>query len=496
MVKVKANDIDEGSNAQIKYRISSLTKPEFIRLFTLDPITGWIHVQWEVDYEIHKKIILTIEANDGGSLPRSTTCIVEITVLDENDHSPELHFEPAHLTNYALVPENEKPGRLVAVFTAQDKDSGDNGRVSCRLAETRKWTFDTQNKEKLESLLLNPTEILFSLQQMHMPFSIIYKLTTASSFDREFISKITVWITCSDYGIPPRNSTGSVAVRISDVNDEPPIFSQTHYYFNINENTEIGTIINKINATDPDEGTASACECTPMVEKKRGFLRRDFECDEMARSKTILKGTYPATKLVSLYKTKYSSRQSNADKYPPSVNSDCVSPVDMYMSNHMSQKNRKNGENAKLTFWLSGQNANYFDVNKVTGYLTVQKLLDRELINELRFQIHAADNGMPSLNSSADITIIIQDVNDNPPSILNKIEFYILENHTASLAIGKITAYDADIGRNAEITFTLIQCIAYGLNTFNSSDSIVHESYENYLSNKKNFSQSLEIMYT
>ncbi|CAI2725538.1 unnamed protein product [Schistosoma spindalis] len=407
VIQVKANDIDEGSNAQIKYRISSLTKPEFIRLFTLDPITGWIHVQWEVDYEIHKKIILTVEANDGGSLPRSTTCIVEITVLDENDHSPELHFEPAHLTNYALVPENEKPGRLVAVFTAQDKDSGDNGRVSCRLAETRKWTFDTQNKEKLESLLLNPTEILFSLQQMHMPFSIIYKLTTASSFDREFISKITVWITCSDYGIPPRNSTGSVAVRISDVNDEPPIFSQTHYYFNINENTEIGTIINKINATDPDEG-----------------------------------------------------------------------------------------ENAKLTFWLSGQNANYFDVNKATGYLTVQKLLDREMINELRFQIHAADNGMPSLNSSADITITIQDVNDNPPSILNKIEFYILENHTASLAIGKITAYDADIGRNAEITFTLIQCIAYGLKSFNSSDSIVHESYENYLSNKKNFSQSLEIMYT
>ncbi|CAH8490632.1 unnamed protein product [Schistosoma rodhaini] len=407
VIQVKATDIDEGSNAQIKYRISSLTKPEFIRLFTLDPITGWIHVQWEVDYEIHKKIILTVEASDGGSLPRSTTCIVEITVLDENDHSPEIYFEPAHLTNYALVPENEKPGRLVAVFTAQDKDSGDNGRVSCRLAETRKWTFDTQNKEKLENLLLNPTEILFSLQQMHMPFSIIYKLTTASSFDREFISKITVWITCSDYGIPPRNSTGSVIVRISDVNDELPIFSQSHYYFNINENTEIGTIINKINATDPDEG-----------------------------------------------------------------------------------------ENSKLTFWLSGQNANYFDINKVTGYITVQKLLDREMINELRFRIHVADNGIPSLNSSADVTITIQDVNDNPPSILNKIEFYVLENHTASLAIGKITAHDADIGRNAEITFTLIQCIAYGLKSFNNSDSIVHESYENYLSSKKNFSQSLEIMYT
>ncbi|KAK4473571.1 hypothetical protein MN116_002927, partial [Schistosoma mekongi] len=407
IIQVKASDIDEGSNAQIKYRISSLTKPEFIRLFTLDPITGWIHVQWEVDYEIYKKIILTVEANDGGSLPRSTTCIVEITVLDENDHSPELHFEPAHLTNYAIVPENEKPGRLVAVFTAQDKDSGDNGRVSCRLAETRKWTFDTQNKEKLESLLLNPTEVLFNLQQMHMPFSIIYKLTTAYSFDREFISKITVWITCSDYGIPPRNSTGSVAVRISDVNDEPPLFSQTHYYFNVNENTEIGTIINKINATDPDEG-----------------------------------------------------------------------------------------ENAKLTFWLSGLNADYFDINKATGYLTVQKLIDRETINELHFRIHAEDNGMPSLNSTTDVTITIQDVNDNPPSIMSKIEFYVLENHTASLAIGKITAHDADIGRNAEITFTLIQCTAYELKNMNSTDSIFHEPYQNHLNIRKNLSQSLEVMYT
>lgn len=80
-----------------------------------------------------------------------------------------------------------------------------------------------------------------------------------------------------------------------------------------------------------------------MVEKKPVFLRRDFKCDEIARPKTILKRTYPATKLVSLYKTKCSLRQSNADKYPPSVNSDYVLPVDTYMSNHVSQKNRKNG---------------------------------------------------------------------------------------------------------------------------------------------------------
>ncbi|VDQ17549.1 unnamed protein product [Trichobilharzia regenti] len=88
-------------------------------------------------------------------------------------------------------------------------------------------------------------------------------------------------------------------------------------------------------------------------------------------------------------------------------------------------------DNAKLTYWLSGQNADFIEVNKITGHLSTQKALDREMLHELRFHVHAADSGLPSLNATADVTITIQDVNDNPPSILDKIEFYVLENHTA-----------------------------------------------------------------
>ncbi|TPP61202.1 Protocadherin alpha-C2 [Fasciola gigantica] len=173
VIQVVASDADEGLNGRIKYRFSSLTKPDFMRLFTLDSVTGWIHVQWEIDYEVHKKIILTVEAVDSGTPPRASTCIIEVHVLDENDHSPEMRFEPAHLTNYALVPENEKPGRLVAVFTVTDQDSGENGRVACQLTEPHKWRFDTTDQVRVDSMLADPMQSLFKLQQMHVPFSVM-----------------------------------------------------------------------------------------------------------------------------------------------------------------------------------------------------------------------------------------------------------------------------------------------------------------------------------
>lgn len=110
---------------------------------------------------------------DSGTPPRASTCIVEIHVLDENDHAPEIRFEPAHLTNYALVPENEKPGRLVAVFTATDQDSGENGRVTCQLTEPQKWRFDTTDQIRVDSVLSDPMQSMFKLQQMHVPFSVM-----------------------------------------------------------------------------------------------------------------------------------------------------------------------------------------------------------------------------------------------------------------------------------------------------------------------------------
>ena len=70
-------------------------------------------------------------ALDGGEPPRQSTCLINLMIVDVNDNAPKLLFEPASLTNFALVPENEIAGRIVAVFTVVDEDSGINGESVC-----------------------------------------------------------------------------------------------------------------------------------------------------------------------------------------------------------------------------------------------------------------------------------------------------------------------------------------------------------------------------
>ncbi|KER20655.1 hypothetical protein T265_10845 [Opisthorchis viverrini] len=670
VVQVTALDDDEGVNGRIKYRFSPLTKPEFMRMFKLDAVTGWIRVQWEVDYELYKKIILTVEAVDSGQLPRASTCVVEIVVLDENDHAPEIRFEPAFVTNYALVPENENPaGRLVAVFTVTDRDAGENGRVACQLAEPSRWHFQSPDPKIIKALIsADPPNAFFKLQHMQVPFSVIqtcgtsfvgqfkfrgrtsflwmqscgsssripitsaidssldrtsrdplrgtrymmvsakcaaialepsffplplrdtglcshilsdkclvvrptfdarhdhtneytqklaaergnlsfkqnlmvglelklkhrlaakgrtsffwmqscgsssripiasaidssldrtsrgpfrgtrymmvsakcaaialepgffplplrdtglcsrilsdkclvvrptydarhehtngytqklvvergnlsfkqnlivglelklkhrlaakyvcsllsvlferhsdaftpfvhqrYKLTTAAVFDREAISQITVLIVCSDYGQPPRNTSGAVAVRITDMNDVEPKFPRERFYMNVREDVLVGSILFTVNATDFDEG-----------------------------------------------------------------------------------------RNAKLTYWLSGPDMDYFAVNENNGEISVRRPMDRELKSSLHCRIHAVDQGTPPLNSSADVLVSVTDVNDNPPVITERVEFEIKENHAASAPIGQLTASDRDAGRNAEVSFSLVQCLAHPLEVMTSSSN-------------------------
>ncbi|VEL29699.1 unnamed protein product [Protopolystoma xenopodis] len=53
---VHATDVDVGANAQVEYRFSLLTKSEYRRLFSIEPSTGWIRVQWEIDYETYRTV--------------------------------------------------------------------------------------------------------------------------------------------------------------------------------------------------------------------------------------------------------------------------------------------------------------------------------------------------------------------------------------------------------------------------------------------------------
>lgn len=71
-------------------------------------------------------------------------------------------------------------------------------------------------------------------------------------------------------------------------------------------------------------------------------------------------------------------------------------------------------------------------------------------------KVTATDNGIPALHSTVDVYVEILDYNDNPPNFTEEdYKFFVPENVSAGYEVYQINATDADIGPNANITFSI-----------------------------------------
>lgn len=90
------------------------------------------------------------------------------------------------------------------------------------------------------------------------------------------------------------------------------------------------------------------------------------------------------------------------------------------------------------------------------GYMYVKKTLDREEHDYYSLTVMCSDNGTPPRSSTVPVIIHVIDENDNAPQFTNStFTFSIAENEPIDSFVGKLTAIDLDIGRNAELIYTL-----------------------------------------
>ncbi|NWT05903.1 PCDBH protein, partial [Mionectes macconnelli] len=222
VVRAVAADPDEGSYGELRYSFAQ-TSERSRQLFQLNPATGEIRVAGNLDFEEAKTHKMVVKATDGGGL--SAHCKVEIEVLDMNDNAPEIAL--TSLT--ASVPEDAPPRTVVALFNVRDRDSGDNGRTECSIDGDLPFS-------------LTPT------------FDNYYELRTAAALDRESTAQYNITITATDWGTTRLSSRENMLVQLSDVNDNPPEFTQEIYTMSVTENNSPMLRIGSMNATDADAG--------------------------------------------------------------------------------------------------------------------------------------------------------------------------------------------------------------------------------------------------
>ncbi|OXB51719.1 hypothetical protein ASZ78_007575, partial [Callipepla squamata] len=129
----------------------------------------------------------------------------------------------------ASVPEDAPPRTVVAVLSVRDRDSGDNGRTECAVAG----------------------DVPFILTAA---FAEHYELRTSAALDRETTAEYNVSVVATDWGRARLSARESVLVRIGDVNDNAPRFTQALYSMWVSENDAASVRIGSVKATDADAG--------------------------------------------------------------------------------------------------------------------------------------------------------------------------------------------------------------------------------------------------
>ncbi|KAM9373542.1 LOW QUALITY PROTEIN: uncharacterized protein LRP34_007153 [Phaethornis superciliosus] len=222
LLTLTATDADDGQYGLVKYSFKTITgKPS--KIFQLDSVTGAITLLQSLDFEERDFYELEVQALDGGGL--FDTAKVSITVTDVNDNAPDLIVS----STLSEISEDAPSGTVVALLHVQDRDSGANGQVRCSLEGSVPF--------RLEKSLDN-----------------YYRVETSRELDREKVSEYNVTVRAGDGGSPALWSSAVLALRVLDVNDNAPVFSEERYSARVSENNAAGALVLRVRASDADWG--------------------------------------------------------------------------------------------------------------------------------------------------------------------------------------------------------------------------------------------------
>lgn len=234
--QVTATDLDLGQNGQIRYYIPHSETS----LFEVDSVTGVVRSTTVFDREKMEKISTVILAVDLGNPANTGTAELVVTIDDVNDETPKFTE-----TEFIFkISENLQTGKIVGRLTATDMDSGDNAKI----------VFSAYPPTP-------PT----------MPFVVFPDgvIKADRELDREDKSQYDFIVIASDLGFPSLNSSARVKITVTDQNDNAPVISWPSKINNsvyIGVKKETGSVITRVKAHDPDEGTNS--ELTYYIESR------------------------------------------------------------------------------------------------------------------------------------------------------------------------------------------------------------------------------------
>ncbi|XP_037403065.1 protocadherin beta-16-like isoform X36 [Pygocentrus nattereri] len=402
---VSAADADEGVNGEVSYSFAQASK-EARNLFGITWETGEITTLHKLDYERETRYQLNVEAKDKGGL--ADTCKVIIDVVDVNDNPPTIQLMSFSNT----IAENSPVGTTVAVINVEDADSGQNGVVQCKINEHIPF--------KIESSLTD-----------------YYALVTDEILDRENIAEYNITILVSDQGSPALHSNKTLTVKISDVNDNAPVFGSDQFRTFITENNSPGVALLTVKAGDADWGPNARLSyfledsdvmghpvsSLVSINSDSGVIHavRSFDYEQMKSltfNVTARDGGSPPLSSEVMVTIIVQDQNDNAPQvlYPVQTGGSVVAEIvprsaDVgYLVTKVVAVDVDSGQNAWLSYKLQkATDRALFEVGPQNGEIrTVRQVTDKDAVKQ-KLTVVVEDNGQPSRSAVVNINVAVAD---------------------------------------------------------------------------------------
>uniref|UniRef100_A0A2K6QA51 Protocadherin Fat 2 n=1 Tax=Rhinopithecus roxellana TaxID=61622 RepID=A0A2K6QA51_RHIRO len=429
------------------YSLVRGTTPESNKdgIFSLDPDTGVIKVRKPMDHESTKLYQIDVMAHCLQNSDVVSLVSVNIQVGDVNDNRPVFEADPYK----AVLTENMPVGTSVIQVTAIDKDTGRDGQVSYRLSA-------------------DPGS------NVHELFAIDSEsgwITTLQELDCETCQTYHFHVVAYDHGQTIQlSSQALVQVSITDENDNAPRFASEEYRGSVVENSEPGKLVVTLKTLDADiseqnrQVTCYITEGDPLGQfgisqvgdewriSSRKTLDREHTAKYLLRI-TASDGKFQASVTVEIFvlDVNDNSPQCSQLLYTGKVHED-VFPGHFILK--VSATDLDTDTNAQITYSLHGPGAHEFKLDPHTGELTTLTALDRERKDVFNLVAKATDGGGRSCQ--ADITLHVEDVNDNAPRFFpSHCTVAVFDNTTVKTPVAVVFARDPDQGANAQVVYSL-----------------------------------------
>uniref|UniRef100_A0A8C1QR49 Protocadherin-15 n=1 Tax=Cyprinus carpio TaxID=7962 RepID=A0A8C1QR49_CYPCA len=431
----------------------------YAEFFSLNRSTAELRLLKPVDRELYQRFNLVIKAEQDNGHPLPAYADLQIEILDENNQAP--YFQRSSYQGF--ISESASVGTTI---------SG-NANLTAPLGII---------------VLDNDIEEVRSSHE-HEKYQDIFKMLLHSFC----IYIIYVWILCIFTYLHLVASDGvqqsrpvMVDILVIDANDNTPTFSQVSYSVEIFTNMLPGETVLLLTAQDADAGLNGLITYAILAGDQGVFIinNRTGRITLAAGVTLTIGRSYALTVRASDNAPDTERRSSITTVYievlPPNNQSPPRFPLQTY-NLEISEAMRigaillnlqaTDRELDPITYQIqSGDPQEVFNLSRTIGLLLLAKPLDRETIDQYRLIVTASD-GHPGGISTATVSIVITDVNDNDPSFdLTLLRNLTVREEAASVFVGQVRATDPDAGLNGQVRYRLLSFAS--LFTINAMGSI------------------------